>query len=49
LRGERGFREVDQVLRCHPGLVRTALWLGGRWSGACSAQDRLRRGCAASP
>jgi len=30
LRGERGFREVEQVLRRHPTLVRTALWLRRR-------------------
>ena len=30
VRGECGFREVDQVLRRYPILVRTALWLQGR-------------------
>jgi flavin-dependent dehydrogenase len=30
LRGERGFREVERVLRRHPTLVRTALWLRRR-------------------
>jgi hypothetical protein len=27
LRGERGFCEVERVLRRHPTLVRTALWV----------------------
>ena len=27
LHGERGFRDVEQVLHRHPTLVRTALWL----------------------
>jgi hypothetical protein len=30
VRGERGFRDVEQVLHRHPGLVRMALWLRGR-------------------
>ena len=30
LRGERGFRDVEQILRRHPTLVRTVLWLRGR-------------------
>jgi flavin-dependent dehydrogenase len=32
-RGERAFREVEQVLRRYPILVRTALWLRGRGAG----------------
>ncbi len=32
LRGERGFRDVERVLRRHPTLVRTALWLRRRGS-----------------
>jgi flavin-dependent dehydrogenase len=30
LRGERRFRDVEQVLSSHPTLVRTALWLRGK-------------------
>jgi geranylgeranyl reductase family protein len=30
LRGERSFRDVEQILHRHPTLVRTALWLRGR-------------------
>jgi hypothetical protein len=30
LHGERGLRDVERVLRRHPALVRTALWLRGR-------------------
>jgi flavin-dependent dehydrogenase len=30
LRGERGFRDVGQILCRHPTLVRAALWLRGR-------------------
>ena len=30
LRGERGFRDVEHILRRHPTLVRTLLWLRGR-------------------
>jgi hypothetical protein len=38
VRGERGFRDVEQILRRHPTLVRTALWLRGRgvWEGVAS-------------
>ena len=36
LRGERGFRDVEQILRRHPTLVRTALWLRGRGREACA-------------
>jgi hypothetical protein len=31
LRGERGFHDVERVLHRHPALVRTALWLRGKW------------------
>jgi flavin-dependent dehydrogenase len=33
LRGERGFHDVERVLRRHPALVRAALWLRGRGLG----------------
>jgi hypothetical protein len=36
LRGERGFRDVEQVLHRHPTLVRTALGLRGRGREACT-------------
>jgi flavin-dependent dehydrogenase len=36
LRGERGFRDVECVLRRHPALVRAALWLRGRRGGCAS-------------
>lgn len=28
LRGERGFRDLERVLRCHPQVLRAALWYG---------------------
>jgi len=36
LRGERGLRDVEQILCRHPTLVRTALWLRGRGREACA-------------
>jgi flavin-dependent dehydrogenase len=40
VRGERGFRDVEQVLHRHPSLVRMALWLRGRGAEASFASQR---------
>jgi hypothetical protein len=41
--GECGFRDVEQVLRRHPTLVRTALGLRGRGWKACPLSPLGRR------
>jgi hypothetical protein len=38
--GERGFRDVAQVLHRHPILMRMALWLQGRGAGEGFASQR---------